>query len=246
MKLSKLNTINELYFSQEISKKDKVIKFYKEKKIISEELVSIIHSINKKRPAIGGMLFSVKDQLDNGELDKINLSDIPATDHALNVSRKVNDTGLLKYEMIKGLKWPVKNLEWSYISDEYGVCWWKKGKRDHAGIDIVSKFNVKVFPVANGQVIDVGYDNIYGNYIIIDHGDFKTFYTHLQTVYVSKYQYVLTNSWVGIIGNTGKGSNGAHLHLEVWKGGQTINPLTNSCQKKPVSLKRYNIRFKRG
>lgn len=68
----------------------------------------------------------------------------------------------------------------------------------------------------------------YGNHVIIDHGNgLQTLYAHMETVYVSEGDSVVTGQAVGKMGNTGRtyGSTGIHVHFEVYVDGVRKNPM---------------------
>ena len=65
----------------------------------------------------------------------------------------------------------------------------------------------------------------YGNMVTIDHGfGYKTRYAHLQKYAVRRGQKVKRGQLVGFVGKTGK-TTGVHLHYEVLKNGQPVNPI---------------------
>jgi murein DD-endopeptidase MepM/ murein hydrolase activator NlpD len=86
------------------------------------------------------------------------------------------------------------------------------GKRkQHQGIDLRAN-NDYVYSVMPGKVTKAGKDRKLGNYIEIEHGDFKTIYGHLQTVLVNIKQSVEAGQPIAISGNSGA-STGEHLHF---------------------------------
>lgn len=100
------------------------------------------------------------------------------------------------------------------------------GRRSfHSGIDIAANTGTRVSSTAAGRVAHVGYDaDGYGNYIIVDHGNgFRTLYAHLSEVNVRAGQNVSDNQKIGEVGSTGN-STGPHLHYEVRRNGQPVNP----------------------
>lgn len=113
--------------------------------------------------------------------------------------------------------WPVSNAR---ISSVFGLRW----NKAHKGLDITSS-NRNIFAADNGRVEFAGWQNGYGNVIIIDHGNgFKTLYAHLRSIGVSKGQKVEKGQKIAIMGNTGR-SFGTHLHFEILRNNVALNPL---------------------
>lgn len=82
-----------------------------------------------------------------------------------------------------------------------------------------------VVATANGQVVTVGYDAGFGNYIIVKHKHgIYTRYAHLSAIRVLKGQYVEQGKIIGNIGNTGI-TTGPHLHYEVHVGSDVVDPI---------------------
>lgn len=113
-----------------------------------------------------------------------------------------------------------------YLSSYYG---WRSspfsGKRSyHSGVDMACPQGTPVYAALGGTVTSVGYNNVYGNYIIVTHhSGYKTLYGHLSKQLVTRGKWVDTNSRIGLVGNTGL-STGPHLHFTVYKFGKTVNP----------------------
>ena len=60
--------------------------------------------------------------------------------------------------------------------------------------------------------------------IKINHGNgYETYYAHLSSINVSNGAKVAKGTMIGKVGNTGN-STGPHLHFEIRKNGQTLNP----------------------
>jgi murein DD-endopeptidase MepM/ murein hydrolase activator NlpD len=96
----------------------------------------------------------------------------------------------------------------------------------HKGIDISTyRTGDPIVATADGKIVYVGYDNSFGNNIIIQHSHgFFTRYAHMQSFRVNKGQKVQQGQVIGYIGNTGL-TTGPHCHYEVHLGTSVIDPL---------------------
>ncbi len=102
---------------------------------------------------------------------------------------------------------------------------------EHHGIDIDCKEGTIVKASREGKVAVVGLHEVYGNYVLVEHGTgWQTLYAHLSKVAVKKGDRLWGNSiQVGLSGGT-KGTQGAgnskgpHLHMEIRVGGKAIDP----------------------
>jgi murein DD-endopeptidase MepM/ murein hydrolase activator NlpD len=64
-----------------------------------------------------------------------------------------------------------------------------------------------------------------GNTIGIQHGNnIVSFYKHNSVLLKKSGNHVKAGEAIAIIGNTGKLSNGPHLHFELWFSGQPVDP----------------------
>ncbi len=103
--------------------------------------------------------------------------------------------------------------------------------RYHPGIDIRAEIGTPVYAARDGQVLEVGVLNLYGNYIIIKHrGDYQTMYGHLKEAMVNEGQVVKAGELVALSGNSGK-STGPHLHFEIRRNKRPIDPLRITALK---------------
>ena len=89
------------------------------------------------------------------------------------------------------------------------ACGW------HTGIDMVCD-NDKIYSSCDGEVTRTGWDNSYGNFIVVKNdADAKYhWFCHLSEIKVTKGQRVTRTSVIGIMGSTGN-STGKHLHFEI-------------------------------
>jgi len=94
----------------------------------------------------------------------------------------------------------------------------------HGGIDLRAALGTPVVATAKGTVTTAKDQNNWGNLIIIKHGDtYDTWYAHLQDIMVEEGDVVEQGMQIGTVGNTGR-SLGPHLHYEVRKNGERVNP----------------------
>jgi len=97
--------------------------------------------------------------------------------------------------------------------------------RPHEGIDITAAYNTKIIAPAAGRVIKVGWENGYGNMVVIDHGyGLETRYAHMSRYVARLGQAVKRGDLLGYVGSTGL-STGPHLHYEVLRDGRAVDPL---------------------
>lgn len=95
----------------------------------------------------------------------------------------------------------------------------------HRAIDFAADTGTPVETVGDGTVVYAGWNGAYGNFVKIDHGQgFSTAYAHLSKIYVSKGSKVKQGELIGAVGSTGR-STGPHLHYEMYKNGNLVNPL---------------------
>lgn len=97
------------------------------------------------------------------------------------------------------------------------------GKRKfHHGTDFLTNSD-NVYSMMPGRVRKIGYNKVLGNYIEIDHGDFRVTYAHLHTVIGEKGDFVRAGQSIGISGSTGR-STGEHLHLSMRFKNKSVDP----------------------
>lgn len=123
---------------------------------------------------------------------------------------------------------PILNKNLKHMASGYG---WRidpvyKIQRFHEGMDFTCPVGTKAYVTGDGVVEEVNYSfSGYGNEVVVNHGyGYKTRYAHLSKSMVSRGQKLKRGDVVGYTGNTGK-STGPHLHYEVLKNGQAVNPV---------------------
>jgi murein DD-endopeptidase MepM/ murein hydrolase activator NlpD len=99
------------------------------------------------------------------------------------------------------------------------------GYEFHSGQDIEAPWGAPVVAGASGRVSFVGWQNGYGQLVVVDHGGgLTTKYGHLSHIDVDLNQTVSRAQLLGKVGSTGR-STGPHLHYEVRINDQPVNPL---------------------
>ncbi len=100
-------------------------------------------------------------------------------------------------------------------------------QRAHAGhiaLDFGAPEGTPVYATMDGEVIYAGWNNEgYGNLVIVENGPYKTYFAHLSSIPVKVGDRVKAKTVIGLSGNTGN-STGPHLHYEVRKNNQQIDP----------------------
>jgi murein DD-endopeptidase MepM/ murein hydrolase activator NlpD len=95
----------------------------------------------------------------------------------------------------------------------------------HKGVDFAGAMGASVVAVAAGVVIRAEGNAGYGNLVEINHGNgYVTRYGHNQRVLVAAGDTVVRGQPIALMGSTGR-STGPHVHFEVLRNGQQINPL---------------------
>jgi len=96
--------------------------------------------------------------------------------------------------------------------------------RRHAGMDFRASYGQPIVAVTDGVVASAGRAGGCGNAVRLNHGGgLATRYCHMSRMAVSSGQSVRRGQVIGYVGTTGL-STGPHLHYEMYRGGQAIDP----------------------
>lgn len=96
--------------------------------------------------------------------------------------------------------------------------------RFHAGVDFGADYGGPIWAADQGMVIFAGWYGGYGNTVIIDHGNgITTLYGHASEFYVAEGDSIQRGHLIAAVGSTGL-STGPHLHFEVRRDGEPIDP----------------------
>ena len=138
--------------------------------------------------------------------------------------------------------WPV--VGGGRISSRYG--WRTNPKRDanvpqtrqfHQGLDIAASEGTDLVAPEDGQVTRVDrFHQTNGNAVWITSPSGRVWaLMHLATVAVVKGQNVAAGDPIGEVGETGR-ATGPHVHVQLYEGGETIDPLTRLGGSSPPAL----------
>lgn len=118
--------------------------------------------------------------------------------------------------------WPVPG--YSKISTQFGEVIYGD---PHYAIDIPAPQGTPIVAACEGKVLIAGWNASYGNWALINHSDgMSTVYAHMAdgSLAVRAGQTVTKGQYIGGVGKTGF-ADGNHLHFEVRKNGQKVDPL---------------------
>ena len=123
---------------------------------------------------------------------------------------------------------PVRNENLKQIASGFGYRSdpFTKVRKFHEGMDFSARSGTPIYATGDGVIARA--DNTasgYGNHIVIRHGfGYETLYGHLSKYNCRAGQTVKRGDVIGYVGSTGR-SEAPHLHYEVHKGGEVVNPL---------------------
>ena len=105
------------------------------------------------------------------------------------------------------------------ISEKYNL------KSRHYAVDVVVAKNAPVKAVADGRVIFSEWSAATGLVIIIEHNyGLLSVYKHNSSLSKEQGDFVRSGEVIALAGSSGELSTGPHLHFELWKDGNPVNP----------------------
>ena len=123
---------------------------------------------------------------------------------------------------------PVKNEDLKQMASGYGYRSdpFTKIRKFHFGMDFTARTGTPIYATGDGVVYKADASlSGYGNHIEVNHGyGYKTLYAHLSKYNCRPGQRVKRGDIIGYVGSTGR-SQAPHLHYEVFKGSERVNPL---------------------
>lgn len=167
----------------------------------------------------------------------IDLSDIPELDSDVVVMGHCEHCE--KNATLQDLM--VAPLPGARFSSAYG---WRmhpvfKEMRLHTGADFAAPAGTPVNAIQAAKVVYMANRGGYGKTVVLKHDDtYSTLYAHLERYAPALTQgaYVKKGELIGFVGSTGN-STGPHLHYEIRKHGQPVNPATGKVMQLPTIIK---------
>ncbi|MBN2724787.1 MAG: M23 family metallopeptidase [Deltaproteobacteria bacterium] len=151
--------------------------------------------------------------LDDSSLKQKDLSEVISGDIVVEV--EPSDDYRIPRRKLEGtftFLWPYDDLQ---ITSPYGFRLHPvlKTIKYHRGLDLSKPVGSRVYAVADGRVVKILYNGVYGNLVEVEHiGGFISQYAHLSEILVLKDDFINAGTIVGLTGSTGR-STGSHLHL---------------------------------
>jgi murein DD-endopeptidase MepM/ murein hydrolase activator NlpD len=159
---------------------------------------------------------SAEEQAAASEIDALQVSSA-AIAARIQAAQAAHSSGPSATPSSAGLIWPVQGP----ITSPFG---WRWG-RMHQGIDIGVPTGTPIHAAAAGTVIYCGWEEGYGNLVVLDNGgNLATAYAHQSAIAVACGQQVAQGDVIGYVGCTGH-CTGPHLHFEVRINGNPVDPM---------------------
>ncbi|MBQ0713699.1 M23 family metallopeptidase [Paraperlucidibaca wandonensis] len=183
-----------------------------------------------KNPPMGGPLDEDSEDISMGKAPDRRAVEKSLSQMWQNIQAREAQLMALDHTL-KGLRDQTVNLNnmpirQGYITSSFGYRSdpFTGGTKFHGGIDFAGSEGTEIYSVADGVVVYAGSRSGFGNLVEIDHGDgMVTRYAHARAVAVRVGDLVSKDQLVAYMGSTGR-STGTHLHYEVLRHGQRINP----------------------
>ena len=189
----------------------------------------------QRRAGFGGVnRYDKYEGFDNSILVKESNKRLDILEKAIVVqSKSLDEIAILAEDKEKFLEaipaiQPVKNEDLTRMASGYGYRTdpFTKVRKFHYGMDFTAPRGTPIYASGDGVVVRA--DNSatgYGKHIRIDHGyGYVSLYAHMYKYNVRTNQRVKRGDLIGFVGSTGR-SEAPHLHYEVFKDGERINPI---------------------
>lgn len=205
-------------------------------KITNEEISNDINSTNivgtntiqntevqdKKEKREEYILVNTKDTTLNTVQTDVNKESQVILQEAVNTENKESEAILQEATNIENKEISLSNpLKDSYsLTSRFGP----NVEGTHTGIDLAAINGTNIYAADSGKVVFSGWKGSYGYLVIIDHGNnVQTYYSQCSKLLKNEGEEVKKGDVIAQVGSTGN-STGPHLHFEVRKDGDAVNP----------------------
>ncbi|GKX68472.1 M23 family metallopeptidase [Inconstantimicrobium mannanitabidum] len=220
-----------------------------------EDAVKKIVQINDKNPVVEVVIKTREKEVEETpqdtiilSSDKLYLGDMKVVKGSMGkasfekevtyINQKKKDAKVIKEDVLvnsvnnviyKGNKNPItdgvaflQRPSRGIITSPYGARWGEV----HHGVDIAANYGDPVGAALDGIVVEAGYNDIYGNTLILSHGNgIQTVYGHSSKLLVRVGDEIKKGQIIALAGSTGR-STGPHVHFELRNNGIAINPIS--------------------
>lgn len=162
------------------------------------------------------------------EDEESSLAEESSLDEEINEENPADDeVNAVPYTCTEEFLYPVGNSEITtgYSCDTLIYNETMKDYRLHNAVDFSANEGDSVYSANNGIVLDVYYDLLLGNVVVIEHGEYIFYYCGLE-VSINVGDVVSIGDELGVISVVPYESESFHLHLEVKVNEEYINPLS--------------------
>ena len=169
----------------------------------------------------------------NSEIDNYTAEDIEKLIDKIEIESKsldevfrsagVKDANLSSMPVLK----PVADKYVSRLASGYGSRFHPilKVNKMHKGLDFAASTGTPIYATGDGSVKVSEFNSGYGNMVVLKHGNgYESLYAHMSRAKVRNGQKVKRGDVIGYVGSTGL-STGAHLHYEIHKNGEPVDPI---------------------
>ncbi len=234
-----IDLFQRLELISSIAKKDKdVVKEFqaiKKDVLYKKQLVENIKStkkneLNEKKDILDTLMATrsgLESKIKESEekLKKLEKQEDSLIQQSVQIANQIRKIGGSKKYAGGTMVWPVpssKKID-SYFGNRLHPI--LKKYKMHTGVDIDAAYGASIVAANQGVVISAGWEDGYGNTIIINHGGgITTLYAHCSSLLVKAGDTVKKGQIIAKAGQTGM-ATGPHLHFEVRIDGDVVNPL---------------------
>ncbi len=205
----------------EMSKKSEVSKLYMQVDSI-ENLLNLQLDYSERLKLIFNDFDTTRNQSNRDVAFSLNSLQSKMTQQdstLLSFIKKLDNESVYKYNQSVLQKLNLQNPTNGMITSKFDA------KNKHFGVDIAAKENSDVYSVLSGVIVFSGFSDELGNFIIVAHeNNFFSVYLHNSSLLKSKGDVVNSGDKIALVGSTGKLSSAPHLHFELWRGLNPIDP----------------------